>query len=111
MIALLKRGKRTLPAELVAAIQGANIVFRCPEAEEGPRPLAWGLLEARPVYVDDPQALTKRFRRHFDLTDAQARRALVMIQAEVGKRQHEEPGSRRRRGWMRHTESLMPWEL
>ncbi|MCL7939161.1 hypothetical protein M8009_02420 [Halomonas sp. ATCH28] len=121
-----KRRRRiaAVPAELVQAIQDVGIVYRSfVEDEDGiqtPRPMTMSFLGSRPMYLDDPQAVAKLLRSHWpELTDRQVSRALAMIGNRVATLRNErqdrvdllKTGRRRRKGWMRDTENLMPWEL
>lgn len=116
MFRLFGRKKPTLPDELVAAIQGASIAFRNNDSEDGPRPLLWGFLEARPLQADEPDKIERRISRHFDLTGPELKRAVRLIQARSAEHARQEAQAARmdgkpKRNWVNSWGGEQPWQL
>nr|WP_163500826.1 hypothetical protein [Halomonas socia] len=114
----------SLAPDLVQAIDDVGVVHRSfvedEHGEKMARPMAMNFLGSKPMYLDDPAAVTKRLKAHWpELTSQQIARAMSMLGNRAARQREDrqtridllKSGRRRRQGWMRDTESLMPWEL
>jgi hypothetical protein len=90
-----------LPAELVAAIERMGILRRTPGDDGAPR-VAIKIPGVGSAYLNESADLCARILRAYpDLSEACARRAVVLIEAEVARRNREDFRQRpERKSWV-----------
>lgn len=105
MLRLFQRGGDAapdrLPAELVAAIERMTVLRRTPGDDGGTR-LAIKIPGVGSLYLGESADLRARILRAYpDLSDACARRAVALIEAEVARRNREDFRQRpERKSWV-----------